>query len=343
MTAVVRIRAGRDGGREVGGEGLVVDHVRGEQLGMDGIHQIEEITVVGIRRVGVEHLGGAAVPARRELDDGDVRLHERDILGTNPRRPDEVLPVLLRIVRATAEDAEVELLSHGALADAVVSVEVIVEGLERALPETARVGLQTDDLAVSLRPVRHRCEIARVALALAGDVEGVEELLHALEARRAVDAEIHAPANLHLREALAQHGGDERGGRGDDVGEEPLVVHVAKRSLDEVRQFGTDRPVAIAVAVEERVEQDAVLAAPAQIIEETPSHLVREFRRRTAAEHARPGEEHLADTSRPGRTRLDERLIEEVAHGQVFERFFHGEILAKFRSTRKKRGGERRH
>ena len=42
-----------------------------------------------------------------------------------------------------------------------------MEGLERTLPQATRVGLESDDLAVRLRPVRHRGEIARVPLPLA--------------------------------------------------------------------------------------------------------------------------------------------------------------------------------
>ena len=132
-----------------------------------------------------------------------------------------------------------------------------------------------------------------------------------------MDAQVHAAANLHLRETLAQHRGDERRRSRDDIREEAAPVHVAKRRLNEVRQLGADGNVAVAVAVEERVEQDAVTTAPAQVGVQAFAQLVRKIRRGSAAQHARPREEHLAYAREVRSARLDERFVIEMPYGQV--------------------------
>ena len=323
MAAVVRVRTGPHRLREVGRERLVVDNARREKVGMHGVHQVEQVAVVGVGGVGVQHLARKAVSARGELHHVHVRLHERHVLRTDPRAADERLPLAPGVGGAAAEHAEVELRAHSALADAVVAVQVVMELLERALAQTAAVRLDAEYLPVRLGPGVQFFHVGEVAMALAARVERVEELVHVLEARRAVDAQVDAPADLHLREALSQDGGDERRGGRHDVGEEPAPVHVVERRLDEVRQLGADGDVAVAVAVEERVEQDAVLAAPAEVRVQPFPKLVRERRRRTAAQHARPREEHLADAREMGRARVHERFVVEMPDGQVLERMSH--------------------
>ena len=146
-----------------------------------------------------------------------------------------------------------------------MAVEVVVEGLEWTLAQAPTVRLHPKRLAVRPCPVRHFPEVGEIAVVFARDVEGVEELHHALKAYGAVDAEVDAPPYLHRREVAAQDYGHEWRGRGDGVGEESGGPHFVEVADDEVGKGGRNGVVAVAVAVEEGVELYAVGAGPGKV------------------------------------------------------------------------------
>ena len=277
-----------------------------------------------------EYFDGARMAADGDLEERDAGLlPERDVLRADPRCAQEVLERVAApgVVRLAAEEREVERLRRLDVlrpAAVAVAVQVVVERLERALAQAAAVDLHADDLAPLARPFGGAARVAQVALALAREVELVEEVGRVVEADRAVHPHVHGRADAHAGEADPEDARDERRGRGDDVREEPFRVHLAKDLRDEVRELGRNRLVAVAVRVEERVEAKAVLARPSQVAEQPFAHLGRERRRGAAREHAGPGEEDLGDARQEGRARLPEGGVVKMADGQVLSWCGHG-------------------
>ena len=296
-----------------GVERLVVKALRER---MARIHQVGEVAVVGIRSVCVEHLDRVRMAARRELHHFDVAFVLREVLGPDPRRAEEILIATTLVVRPAEEDGEVELLADLRLRDAVVPVHVVVELLERTLPDAAGVHLHAQDLPVLLRPPRERGEPVQLAVPLARRVERVEEVHDRLEADSPVHAHVDAEADLERREAPAEDRREERGRRRHDVREEPLGVHLAEHPPSEVGKLVGDRDVPVAIAVEERVEEDPVVARPLEVGDHPRADLRGEVWRGAAAEDPRPREEDLADAPEVPRTRIDERRIQKMADGE---------------------------
>ena len=147
-------------------------------------------------------------------------------------------------------------------------------------------------------------------------VKRIEQLVDVLEAEVAVDAPVHAPADLHLRIAPTQDRRDERRGRRDDIRRQIVRGHVVKRRRNEVGQRIRHRIIAVAIAVEKRIEAKSVLTRPAKLVEHPRLQLVGEIRRGTTAQDARPREEDLADAVQIRLAHRRERLIVKPSDGQ---------------------------
>ena len=247
-----------------------------------------------------------------ELHDIHQALVAGQVLRTYPRRPQEVLVVAALVVRLAPEDGEVERLADLGLGYAVVPVEVVVELLEGTLPEASGVRLHPEYLPVRPRPGGQLGEPVEVPVVFARGVEGVEQLHDRLEAQGAVDAHVDAEANLHGRVSAPQHRRDERGRRGHDVRVEALAVHLLQHPVDEGRKVRRNRLVAVAIAVEQRVEENPVLTAPFEVREESCADLLGEIGCGTARQDPRPGEEDLPYAPQMRGARLPERCVEEV-------------------------------
>lgn len=294
-------------------QGLVVDNHR---ECVAGIHDFRQIAVIGIGGVGGDDFRGIGVPPRRELDDVGVGLVEGKILRTNPDGAKKVFVVAAFEVRTATEDGEAEFRAGGGLPHAVVTVEVVVEGVEGAVPQAAGIGLYAHELPMGMGPGAHLRDVVETAVIVAARIEGVEELIDVLERDLARDIHVDAEANLDGWKTLADDGCDERRRCGEVVGEESGGVHFVQHRRHVVGERFGEGDVAVAVRVEDGVELDTVLAGPCQVRDNPCTALGRPVVHWTARRHAGPCEEDLLDAVEVLTADVDEGLVVKPSNRQ---------------------------
>ncbi len=159
-------------------------------------------------------------------------------------------------------EGEVEILCGRGLFRAVMAVDVVMERLERAFADATAVQLDADAFAVLRRPSGGLFDVFQIAVVFAREIEFVEDVRHGFEADRAMSTHIDRGAHFYGWKNPLENRRDERGRGRDNVRKQAVFVHFHDDMSDQIRQFLTDGLFAVAVAVEERVEQEAVLVGP---------------------------------------------------------------------------------
>ena len=159
-------------------------------------------------------------------------------------------------------EGEVEFRCGGGLFRAVVAVDVVMERLERAFADAAAVQLDADSFAVSRRPSGGLLDIFQIAVVFARKIEFVEDIRQGFEADGSMSTQIDGGGYFYGWKSPLEKRRDERGRRRDDVRKQSAVIHLLHDVFYKICQLRADGLLAVAVAVEERVELKAVLASP---------------------------------------------------------------------------------
>ena len=252
--------------RPVVWEGLVVDDERGEKVGVDGIEKVKEVAVVVARGVCRDDFGWIGDAPRGEFADGDERFPEMRVFGADPCGADDVLEgVVLSEMLLAEHEGEIEIFGGLGLFRAVVSVDVVVECLKRTFADATAVQLDADAFSILRGPCGGLFDVFQITVVFTREVEFVEDVGNGFEANRAVRAQIDGGADADGWKLPSDDGGDERRRRRDNIGKQADIVHLSHDICHQIRKFLADSLFTIAVAVEERVEAEAVRARPRQI------------------------------------------------------------------------------
>ena len=211
VCAVLRAGGADAACRPVVWEGFVVDDQRGEEGGMDGIEEIEQIAVIAPRRIGRHDFRGIDYAACGEFAEGDERFPEMSVFWADPCGAEDVLKRVVDSEMLLAEHkGEIKLLCVRGLFRTVMAVDVVVERLERTFADAAAVQLNTDAFSVLLRPLSGLSDVFQIAVVFARKIEFVEDVRHGFETDCAVGAHINGSADFDGWKISSDNRCDER-------------------------------------------------------------------------------------------------------------------------------------